>query len=135
MGGRKRCGHSVRTKFAQCLIALSLIVTIGGHWAVLQSVAWVGMAISFSKDAPLADALVKTFDGQHPCHLCKVVKTGRQTERKQALIKVETKLDLMLDRTPGFISASVHLDWLLPDFSASASARTHSPPVPPPRAA
>ena len=54
----------MRTRFLQSLLALLLITMIGGHWALLQSVAWVGMAVRFSQDTTLADALRKTFDGE-----------------------------------------------------------------------
>lgn len=124
----------MRTKFAQCLIALALVVTIGGHWAILQSVAWVGMAISFSKDAPLSDALVKTFDGKHPCQLCKAVKTGKQAERKQASFKVETKLDFWLVHTSSPLDAPMPFV-VLPAEPDSVSSRAESPPTPPPRSA
>ena len=50
-----------------------LIFVIGMHWVILQSVAWTGMIIVYSQTAPLREALAKTFDGEHPCGLCKAV--------------------------------------------------------------
>ncbi|MCI0540627.1 MAG: hypothetical protein L0Z50_35955 [Verrucomicrobiales bacterium] len=124
----------VRTKFGQCLIAFTLICAIGGHWAVLQSVAWVGMVISYSQDSPLKEALVKTFDGQHPCKLCKVVREGKKSEQKQALLKVETKLDFLLVRSAVFLDAPMPFV-VLSDEPDSAQPRAESPPTPPPRLA
>jgi hypothetical protein len=124
----------VRTKFAQILVVFSLIVTIGGHWAFLQSVAWVGMAISYSHDAPLAEALIKTFDGKHPCQLCLAVKTGKEEAKKHALFKAETKLDLLLARSPSLLDAPVPFA-VLPGEPDSARTRAESPPTPPPRLA
>ena len=124
----------MRTKFAQFLIVASLIVTIGGHWAVLQTIAWAGMAISYSKNAPLTDALVKTFDGKHPCQLCKAVKAGKQAERKEATLKVETKLDFWLARAASLLDAPMPFV-VLPGESDSVQPRAEPPPTPPPRLA
>ena len=83
----------MRAKFAKILVAFTLICAIGGHWAILQSVAWFGMVVSYSNDSTFGEALVKTFDGKHPCCLCKAVQEGQKSERKQTLLKVETKFD------------------------------------------
>ena len=128
-------GRIVQRRLIQLFVVLSLVTAIGGHWFVLQSVAWVSMTMDFAQTESLGVALSKTFDGQHPCNLCKVVRAGKQAEQKQPLLKVETKLDLLLARNPVLAVAPSRVNWLLPDFSASASLRTHSPPVPPPRAA
>ena len=61
--------RSVIARFPRFLIVLALAGSIGLHWAFLQSVAWDGMVISYSEDAPLSEALAKTFDGRHPCFL------------------------------------------------------------------
>jgi len=112
----------------------ALVISIGAHWMALQSVAWVGMAVRFAQYEPLTEALNKTFDGQHPCALCKVVAEGRQNEKKHDNLKVETKIDLMalsletaIEPPPPFI--------LYPRGPAFASARATAPPLPPPRAA
>ena len=125
----------MQRRLIQLFVALSLVTAIGGHWFVLQSVAWVSMTVDFAQTDSLGVALRKTFDGEHPCKLCKVVRAGKQAEQKQPLLKVDTKLDLLLARSPALAYAPSRVNWLLPDFSASASLRTHSPPVPPPRAA
>lgn len=65
------------------ITVLVLILSLGLQWALLQTVAWTGMIISYSRDASLTEAISKTFDGQHPCPLCKVIKQGRAAEKKQ----------------------------------------------------
>ena len=75
----------------------ALVVATGGHWAVLQSVAWFGMFVNFSQTAPVMVALEKTFDGRHPCKLCKVVQAGQESEKKQEMQKLETKLPYEMD--------------------------------------
>ena len=64
-------------------VVLALMVSIGLHWAFLQSVAWVGMVVSYSQTDSLSIALEKTFDGQHPCRLCHFVKDGQQQEHAE----------------------------------------------------
>jgi hypothetical protein len=123
----------VRYRAAQFLIAALLIVSVGGHWAFLQSVAWVTMVIDYSKDAPLSVAVEKTFDGKHPCQLCKVVKHGKETEQKQDASKFKSKSDSwLLARAVTFESPrAAH-----PQISFSEilfENRGESPPVPPPR--
>jgi hypothetical protein len=122
------------SKLVHALVVSTLICAVGGHWAILQSVAWMGMAIRYAQDAPLSDALVKTFDGQHPCKLCQAVKEGRQAEDKQAVSKVETKLDFWLERAPSLVTARPP-SVVLPTDTDPALSRAEAPPTPPPRAA
>ena len=62
---------------------LVLVLSLGLHWALLQTVAWTGMMISYSRDGSLAEAVSKTFDGEHPCRLCHAIQKGRADEQKQ----------------------------------------------------
>lgn len=74
---------------------MALIFPLGSQGALLQSVAWLGMMVKYSKDAPLAEALSKTFDGKHPCRLCKAIQQSRASEkqREASQSKLVTKLD------------------------------------------
>ena len=51
------------------------------------------------KSAPLTEALAKTFDGRHPCSLCKMVAEGKRSERKQEAQPTVARLELFF--TPG----------------------------------
>src|SRR6184192_2864605 len=73
----------VRAKFAQAFVVCALVFAIGAHWTLLQSIAWVGMAVSYTQNSTLKEALLKTFDGKHPCTLCKVVQQGKNAQKKQ----------------------------------------------------
>lgn len=67
--------------FARLLLAGALIISIGAQWAVLQGVAWVGMAVSYSiREGSVAEGLSQTFDGKHPCPLCLAAKKGAAGE-------------------------------------------------------
>ena len=122
------------SRVAQLLVVTTLILLIGAHWAVLQTVAWIGMAVSYSQRAPLMEALQKTFDGHHPCQLCKAVTEGKKSEQKHAALKLETKLDLFC-LSEGLTLQLAPPVSLASDEFASAPARAEPPPSPPPRLA
>ena len=119
-------------RLTQLFVATALILAVGGHWTVLQSVAWVGMAVNYSQDASLAVALKKTFDGEHPCKMCKQISAGKKAEQQAELPLQIKKLEFVSER-PAFV-------FLAPqDFSFTTTALsaldglTHRPSVPPPR--
>jgi len=124
----------MRVKITQVAVVCALVCAIGGHWAVLQSVAWVGMAVNYAHNSTLREALVKTFNGKNPCTLCKVVEDGKKSEKKQSLLKVETKLDFWLTRYPTLLGPPPS-SGLPTSEVASARLRTEPPPAPPPRSA
>ena len=119
-------------RLPKIVLVVALSLSLGLHWALLQSVAWVGMVVSYSQSAPIAEALAKTFDGKHPCKLCKLVDAGKQTEQKQESQKTSAKVEFFFVSSPLMLHAPV-LD-LLPVFSFRLiTTRGESPPTPPPR--
>ena len=74
---------SVLAPLAKSLLVVALVLSLGLHWAVLQSVAWAGMLANYSQDASFSEAWSKTFDGKHPCKLCISIKQGRAEEKQQ----------------------------------------------------
>ena len=77
----------VQSRLARILVLLAAVQILGGHWAVLQSVAWVKMVVDYSQNDSLPVAIEKTFDGAHPCDLCKVVRAGRSADERSPLVK------------------------------------------------
>jgi len=69
-------------RLSKLAVVAALACSIGLHWELLQSAAWFGMVVHYSQKAPFAVALLKTFDGKHPCALCKVVTKGRSAEKQ-----------------------------------------------------
>ena len=136
--------HSIKNRFfrlaGSALCLLALLATLGGHWLVLQSVAWACMIHDFSKQESLRSAIVKTFDGQHPCRLCLSVQAGRQQEQSE-----EQKLPSTSRERPfEFLCDARRAGVPLPPITAAESVPTvprchtdfiESPPTPPPRAA
>jgi len=122
----------MQNRFCQLLMALALIVTIGAHWAVLQSVAWVGMLATNARTYSLPEAITRTFDGQHPCRLCHVIAAGKQTEQKQPVSKIETKIDFWLTLAGCELIPPAQTLYSRP-VSVFPPLRLESPPTPPPR--
>lgn len=122
-------------RFATVLL---LVLSLGLHWAVLQTVAWTGMIVSYSRDASFTEAVTKTFDGEHPCTMCKVIKRGRaeekQRETKQQVKPGSEKMDL------GLVWQCAAFDFSrdreqIPSVDTDASVRSLDPPKPRPRTA
>jgi hypothetical protein len=105
----------------------------GGHWLALQSVAWVGMIASYARGETLVVAIEKTFAGEHPCGLCKMVKSGREREQQQDVAKMIVKLDAVLVATTTLRSPQAS-DWQYASGVPVAVARSLAPPTPPPLA-
>ncbi len=68
----------------QGITVVLLVLTLGLHWTVLQTVAWTGMIVAYSAEAGWREGLSRTFDGQHPCPLCKAIQKGRAEEQQQS---------------------------------------------------
>lgn len=113
---------------------LALLASVGGHWALLQSVAWTRMLLERTGEESFARAVEKTFDGTHPCALCKRIEDGKQQERQQDRTPASIKLDLLLERrVVAFIPPFVDTEFSL--IAVHAPSRADCPPVPPPRSA
>lgn len=114
------------------LVAMILGMT-GGHWAILQTVAWTKMIIVYSRSSSIQTALVQTFDGQHPCKMCKLIQKAKQSSKQQELQQPSVKRDTT------FFEAHVSNDlnpphsWLVPAEDFTYPSRSDPPPVPPPR--
>ena len=123
---------AVIARLSRFLIVLALAGSIGLHWAFLQSVAWVSMVISYSEDATLTEALVKTFDGRHPCSLCKRIAQSNQTEKKSEYSNELQKFEYPY--TPvAFVFRAPSFYWNVPRRDFAAKLLNITPPSPPPR--
>ncbi len=113
-------------------MAAALVSSIGLHWALFQSVAWVGMVITYSQDAPLTEALVKTFDGKHPCSLCNHIAQAQKSQKKSDRHFELKKLEFISAAQVPASPPPTHFQ-LLSASNSSAPQFPETPPVPPPR--
>ena len=129
-----RHNHRLLQRLAKLLVVMTLTLSLGLHWALLQSVAWVGMVVNYSQTAPLHDALAKTFDGRHPCSLCKLVREGKAKEQQRDALKTVAKLDMALPAQEFFLESPAHFPRVT-TAADSGSVWSDAPPTPPPRPA
>ena len=130
---------AVLRKLGLLFAALAFFSIAGGHWAVLQSVAWAGMLHDYAqRTGSVAVAVEQTFDGQHPCELCREIQVVKSKEQKGSPLSLTTKDDAKVK--------ALAADSLLRPFVRTAtevcfpravsgfgSGRTEQPPTPPPR--
>jgi hypothetical protein len=124
--------------FGRWLTVLALVLVTGGHWMALQSVAWAGMLIRYSQQGSVSQAILRTFDGQHPCRLCKVVREGRAEEQRQDSHRSDRGVARKLDLLPVAVDRGNANPWregrLVVFGPTSDMPLRFSPPhVPPPR--
>src|ERR1700723_2091760 len=81
-------------RFSRWLLIAALFLAIGGHWAVLQTVAWATMIVDYSRSGALTEAVQKTFDGKHPCQICTEIQKSRQSDKKQESLLLSKKVEL-----------------------------------------
>jgi hypothetical protein len=120
------------SRFAAFLCLIAAFQLIGGHWAVLQATAWVGMLVKYSESDGVEVGISKTFDGKHPCDLCLSIAKKKQTEKKEGAQLDGAKIYLLAPaerwalHPPG-------CSWYLTATSLALSGGSKIPPVPPPR--
>jgi hypothetical protein len=105
---------------------------LGGHWAILQTAAWVGMVIDYSKSEGVETGITKTFDGNHPCQLCLSIAKNKEKEGKQTANVSPAKLYL-LNQAPQWALTPPAVFGQLEVSLYLLNGATPKPPVPPPR--
>ena len=133
LGGRKTKGMLRSLGFS--LMCLAMFSIAGGHWAVLQTVAWAQMVREYSKTATVAEALEKTFSGKAPCSLCEQIAEARQQEEKSpATLKTDKKAEVFLQAGGDFLRKRIPSpgSYFLAAFDRGC-VRMEKPAVPVPR--
>ncbi len=108
-----------------------MFAAAGGHWFALQSVAWSGMIVQYSREASLVTAVEKTLNGQNPCGLCKEIEKGKKNEQRNPQVFV-SKLELFYAAEPVWVWPVAEPGWERATVQP-AGARAEQPAVPPPR--
>ena len=110
-----------------------LVLTLGLHWALLQTVAWTGMVLSYSRNASLPEALSRTFDGQHPCALCQAIAKGKNSEKQSETLAPLKKIDGLYQPVVLVVCSPASFSSIEPT-GGLLEMLAHAPPTPPPRA-
>jgi len=116
------------------LICVAFFALAGGHWAVLQAVAWAQMLRDYSKSAPIAEAIAKTFSGDYPCGMCtKITEERQKEERAPAAVNFDQKAEVFLVLAPDILKKPESKDFsYLNSGEIAPVERSEAPPVPVP---
>lgn len=119
-------------RLTHLFVLAAFIFSCGGHWYVLQCVAWVNMVREYSQIVPLTEAVTMTFSGKYPCALCQAIAEKKTSENAKifAFEKYDKKFFPPVAGTPVVPSAS---PLFYASFSSHLVTRSEAPPTPPPR--
>ena len=120
------------TRIGHVVLVVALLAATGTHWALLQTVAWTGMLASNLHDGSFVEAVEKTFDGKHPCCLCKQIAAGKKSEKKTEFPMQLKRLEFLF-ATPQFVFSAPTLYWCFATANPLSKSICHTPPTPPPR--
>jgi hypothetical protein len=121
------------TLLGKWMLVIAMITAIGGHFMLLQSVAWTTMVISNVQHGNLGEALEKTFDGQHPCAICKSIRKARESEDKQQPSQISVAKLNLFHQARTIMRAPVLICWEQRPGDAFALQRPQRPLLQPPR--
>ena len=119
-------------KMGFLFMVVAVITATGTHWAFLQTVAWTTMLADNLRNGSFVEAVQNTFDGKHPCSLCRQIATGKNTEKKSGFTVSLKKFEFVAERSSLLFLAPSGFrlqPWHCPLMPSVA----HRPPVPPPR--
>lgn len=113
------------------MIVAALSAT-GTHWLALQSVAWTAMLAENLHTTSFEHAVRCTFDGKHPCCLCREIAKAKQSEKKSD-VQVELKrLDYSYTSSE-FVFCPPSAFYEVGAVNESPISLTRAPAVPPPK--
>jgi hypothetical protein len=122
-------------RFGQVLMLLVLFAASGGHWMALQSLAWTRMLMSYSRNGQIMEAVTKTFDGRHPCSLCKQVERAKSSEPQSTrAMEVENQAAFVMPALAVMVRKE-GISWKLEIPEWHGVVRAEQPTAPPPRGA
>jgi hypothetical protein len=129
--------HDVRRLLGCIVMTAALFLSVGGHLAILQGVAWATMVRDYSRAGSLTQAVEKTFDGKHPCPLCKKIASARAHEEKAPVtVKAEKKAEAFVAVSSQIVPLPVVRSFTYPPHPfLNAPEHPSAPPVPVPIAA
>jgi hypothetical protein len=120
-----RCG-----KF---FVVVALVFSTGAHWAALQTVAWTSMLAHNLCSHSVSQAVSETFDGKHPCPLCKTIAAAEKSEKKSEALSPVLKMEFPSLARQELLFPPGQFE-LLPQQNFYAESLPLQPPAPPPRA-
>jgi len=119
-------------RIGNLLLIVALLAATGGHWALLQSIAWTSMLADHMQSESFGVSLVQTLDGRHPCKLCCAIAAAKKSEKKTEFPLSAQRIEFP-PLTPGLVLFGPTAFQLLSLSDTFADSTVHTPPTPPPR--
>lgn len=109
-----------------------LLVVSGSQWGALRSYAWISMAIDYSQQMGVLDAVSKAVDGSDPCHVCLYLSSTKETDSETKYFAGKDRLDFRNEFEPiRLLPVRVFAD--ANNLFSLALTFEQAPPIPPPR--
>jgi len=121
-------------RFAQIILVFAVFCMANGSDFIAQGFAWGTMIIDYSSHDTVVEAVLKTFDGNHPCKICKKVDEQQHSQTKRMMEAGLRKLDLCC-ATPDLLILPDLGGTTFPAFEAKTLPMSAEPPFQPPRLA
>lgn len=90
------------------------------------------MLVGNLQSLSLSQAVVRTFDGKHPCALCKGIAKGKKSEQRSEFPSQIKKFEFLVAQGR-FIFSAPSRCWVLTTGQEPLESVFFSPPTPPPR--
>jgi hypothetical protein len=119
-------------RLGKIFLITALVTMLGAHWALLQTVAWTTMIADNLCTHSVKEAVTETFDGRHPCPLCRAIAAGKQSEKKTEFLLQSQKLEFPPVKE-NFVLIAPSQFQLLPLANFSAKSFAQKPLLQPPR--
>jgi hypothetical protein len=123
---------TVFRKFGHVLMIIAVLTATGTHWLAFQSVAWTAMLAENLETSSFQRALQRTFDGKHPCCLCKQIAKDKQSEKKSD-VQVELKKPDFSHNRFEFVFCAPSDFYEVRAAENEALSLTRAPALPPPK--
>ncbi|MFM7214703.1 MAG: hypothetical protein ACKO3H_07485 [Verrucomicrobiota bacterium] len=124
----------MRRGFSSLAVVL-LSLTLGWHWLALQSIAWASMLIERSGESSFSVAWTTTFDGKHPCRICKAVAEGQSNETRTTSTVSVHMLEAAAPATLAVVISAPRVEPFTLRRDPAPRSRGDRPILPPPRQA
>src|SRR5258708_36188817 len=99
------------------------VESLGGTW----------MLVSYSRGGQIMEAVTKTFDGRHPCSLCKQIERAKSDEPPpMRAMEVENQAAFVAPTRVALVRAE-GVSWRLAIPAWRGEVRAEQPTAPPPR--
>jgi hypothetical protein len=79
---------SISRKIAKVCMLFACMLATGGLWDALQLVAWAGMTLDNLREAPVEQALSRTFSNEGKCSMCNFLEEAREQPADGAMVRL-----------------------------------------------